>query len=124
MSCEICEKISAITQESILSPCFSGWGNNQELEGKEAHQRGSLSKEKAIDKAVGKGEEVFSLCRKLLSGMKERYPGKENNVNFQSKWTTMEGDIQYLTELAVLEVVCNDLDNNQVSKYLDDIQCM
>lgn len=36
--------------------------------------------------------------------------------------TTEEG-IQYLRELAVLEVFYNDLDNNQVSKDSDDVQC-
>lgn len=37
--------------------------------------------------------------------------------------TTTEEGIQYLRELAVLEVFYNDLDNNQVFKESDDVQC-
>ncbi|KAK4806759.1 hypothetical protein QYF61_005555 [Mycteria americana] len=55
--------------------------------------------------------------------MKARYPFKEDLANYQGKRTTTEEGIQYLRELAVLEVNYGDLDDKQVSKDLDDVQC-
>ncbi|KAK4806940.1 hypothetical protein QYF61_027307 [Mycteria americana] len=96
---------------------------SQELEGKEARQLGSLAKDKTIDKGIGKRAGVLSLWRRLLSSVKDRYPFKEELANSQSKWTTIEGGIQYLRELAMVEVIYN-LDDDQVSKDLDEIRCM
>ncbi|XP_050770282.1 NADH dehydrogenase [ubiquinone] iron-sulfur protein 4, mitochondrial-like [Gymnogyps californianus] len=48
----------------------------------------------------------------------------EELANSQSKWTTIEGGIQYLRELAMLEVIYNNLDVDQASEDLDQIQCM
>lgn len=56
--------------------------------------------------------------------MKDKYHFKEDLANSQSKWTTTEGGIQYLRELAMVEVTCKNLDDEQVSKNLDEIQCM
>ncbi|KAM6101009.1 uncharacterized protein LJ206_009010 [Theristicus caerulescens] len=39
------------------------------------------------------------------------------------KWTTMERGIQYLRELALLEVIYNDLNNEQLPKDPDEVQC-
>ncbi|KAK4810602.1 hypothetical protein QYF61_007339 [Mycteria americana] len=63
-----------------LLPCWDSGANSLELEGKEAKQLGSLSREGGIDKAIGKGEPARSLWRQLLSAMKERYPFKEDDV--------------------------------------------
>jgi len=45
-----------------------------ELEGKEAKQLGSLARDGGIDKAIGKKDQVLSLWRRLLSGVKEEVP--------------------------------------------------
>ncbi|KAK4811188.1 hypothetical protein QYF61_019819 [Mycteria americana] len=94
-----------------------------ELEGKEAKQLGSLSREGGIDKAIGKGEPALSLWRRLLSAMKERYPFKEDIIYRPGNWTTMERGIQYLRELAMFEVIYGDLDNKKLSKDPDEVQC-
>ena len=36
----------------------------------------------------------------------------------------MERGIQYLRALTMLEVIYDDLDNKQLSKYPDEVQCM
>ena len=56
--------------------------------------------------------------------MKERYPFKEDVVYRPGKWSTMEKGIQYLRELAMLEVIYGDLDNEQLSKEPDEVKCM
>ncbi|KAK4828908.1 hypothetical protein QYF61_001466 [Mycteria americana] len=108
----ICERISAIVQVSTLSPgCWDNGASSLKLKGKEAKQLGSLSREGGIDKAIGKGAKALSFWRRLLSGMKESHLGK---------WTTTERGIQYLRELAVLEVIHDDLNNEQLSTDLDE----
>ena len=70
--------------EQILSwllRCWNIGASSQELEGKEARQLGSLAKDKAIDKGIGKGAGVLSLWRRLLSSVKDRYPFKEELAN-------------------------------------------
>ena len=49
------------------------WDNGaSSLEGKEAKQLGSLASDGGIDKAIGKKEQVLSLWRRLLSGVREK----------------------------------------------------
>ncbi|KAM6103469.1 Friend virus susceptibility protein 1-like [Theristicus caerulescens] len=106
-----------------LLRCWDNGASSLELEGREAKQLGSLSREGGIDKAIGKGAKVLSLWRRLLSGVRERYPFKEDVICHPGKWTAMERGIQYLRELAVLEVIHNDLNNEQLSKDPDEVQC-
>ncbi|KAK4828889.1 hypothetical protein QYF61_001447 [Mycteria americana] len=80
-------------------------------------------KEGGIDKVIGKGAQALSPWRHLQSAMKERYPFKEDVLYRPGKWTTMERGIQYLRELAVLEVIYGDLDNEQLSKEPDEVWC-
>ncbi|KAK4806949.1 hypothetical protein QYF61_027316 [Mycteria americana] len=106
-----------------LLRCWDSGANSLELEGKEAKQLGSLSREGGIDKAIGKGAPARSLWRRLLSAMKERYPFKEDVVYRPGKWTTMEKGIQYLRELAVLEVIYGDLNDVRSPIDPDEVQC-
>ncbi|KAK4826693.1 hypothetical protein QYF61_010702 [Mycteria americana] len=79
--------------------------------------------EGGIDKAIGKGAQTLNLRRRILSAMKERYPFREDVICHPGKWTTMERGIQYLRELAMLEVIYGDLDNEQLSKDPDEVSC-
>ncbi|KAK4822000.1 hypothetical protein QYF61_006614 [Mycteria americana] len=106
-----------------LLRCWDSGANSLELEGKEAKQLGSLSREGGIDKAIGKGEPARSLWRRLLSAIRERYPFKEDVVYRSGKWTTMEKGIQYLRELAVLEVIYGDLNDVRSPIDPDEVQC-
>ncbi|KAK4813981.1 hypothetical protein QYF61_003814 [Mycteria americana] len=112
--------------EHIVTWLLRRWDNGAsslELEGKEAKQLGSLSREGGVDKAIGKGAQALSLWRRLLSAMKERYPFKEDVTYHPGKWTTMEKGIQYLRELAMLEGIYGDLDNEQLSKNPNEVPC-
>jgi len=94
-----------------------------ELEGKEAKQLGTLAREGGIDKAIEKKEQVLSLWRRLLSGIRERYAFSEDFVCYPGKWTNMEKGIQYLRELAVRELAYYDPDNEQLPTDPDEVQC-
>jgi len=63
-----------------LLRCWDNGARSLELEGKEAKQLGSLARDGGIDKAIGKKEQVVSLWRRLLSGVRERYPFSDNFV--------------------------------------------
>jgi len=54
--------------------------------------------------------------------MKESYSFKEDVMCHPGKWTTMERGIQYFRELAVLEVIYDDLNNEQLSKDPDEVK--
>jgi len=91
--------------------CWDNGASSLELEGKEAMQLGTLARDGAIDKAIGKKEQVLNLWRRLLSGVRERYPFSDDFVCCPGKWTNMERGIQYLRELAVWELVYNEPDD-------------
>jgi len=103
--------------------CWDNGVSSLELEGKEAKQLGSLARDGGIDKAVGKKDQVLSLWRRLLPGMRERYPFSDDFVCYPGKWTNMERGIQYLRELAVRELVYYEPDDEQVPIDPDEVQC-
>jgi len=94
-----------------------------ELDSKEAKQLGSLARDGGIGKAIGKKAQVLSLWRRLLSGVRERYPFSEDVVCYPGKWTNMERGTQYLRELPVRELVYCDLDDEQLPTDPDEVQC-
>ncbi|GAB0189130.1 hypothetical protein GRJ2_001378300 [Grus japonensis] len=106
-----------------LLRCWDNGASSLELEGREAKQLGSLSREGGIGKAIGKKAQALSLWRRLLSSVRERYPFSEDVVCQPGKWTTMERGIQYLRELAVREIVYYDPDNAQLPTDHDEVQC-
>ncbi|GAB0209689.1 hypothetical protein GRJ2_003434600 [Grus japonensis] len=80
--------------------CWDNGASSLELEGREAKQLGSLSREGGIDKAIGKKAQALSLWRRLLSSGRERYPFSEDVVCRPGKWTTMERVIDWKSEEA------------------------
>jgi len=94
-----------------LLRCWDNGASSLELEDREAKQLGSLARKEGIDKASGKKAQALSLCRRLVSGVRERYPFSEDVVCYPGKWTNMERGIQYLRELVVRELVYYDPDN-------------
>jgi len=57
-----------------LLRCWHNGASSLELEGKEAKQLGSLARNGGIDTAIEKKKQVLGLWRRLLSGVRERYP--------------------------------------------------
>jgi len=115
---------SHLPGEHIVTWLMRFWdkgASSLELEGKEAKQLGSLAREGGIDKAIGKKEQVLSLWRRLLSGMRERYPFSNDFVCCPGKWTNMERGIQYLRELAVRELVYHEPGDDQLPTHPDEV---
>jgi len=112
-------------EHSVTWPlqCWDNGASSLELEGKEAKQLGSLARDGGTDRAVGKKNQVLSLWRRLLSGVREKYPFSEDFVCYPGKWTNMERGIQYLRELAVQELVYYEPDDEQLPTDPDEVQC-
>ena len=91
-----------------LLQCWDNRASSLELDSKEAKQLGSLARDGGIDKSIGKKEQILSLWRRRLSGVRERYPFSDDFLCYPGKWTNMEMGIQYLKELAVRELVHNE----------------
>jgi len=106
-----------------LLRCWDNGASSLELEGKKAKKLGSLARDGGIDKAIGKKDQVLSLLRRLLSGVRERYPFSDDFVCFPGKWTSMKRGIQYLRELAVRELVYYDTDDKQLPTDPEEVQC-
>ncbi|XP_071892181.1 uncharacterized protein [Anas platyrhynchos] len=123
---EIRKDFSRHPGEHILTwllRCWDTGANSQQLEGSEAKQLGSFSRERLIARVIGREAQVLSLWRRLLAAVKERYPHKDDTVYQVSKWTTMDKGLQHLWELAVLEMLYSDLNNAQMPKDPDEVQC-
>ncbi|GAB0209721.1 hypothetical protein GRJ2_003437800 [Grus japonensis] len=106
-----------------LLRCWDNGNDSQQLESREAQQLESLARNRGIERGIGKEAAICSLWRWLLSSVRARYPFKEDLVNSPGKWTTADEGIQYLRELAVLEVIYSDLDDEEVSKDPENVLC-
>jgi len=104
-----------------LLRCCHYRASSLKLKNREAKQLGSLARKRGIDKAIGTKAQAFSLWRRLLSDVRERYPFIED-VCYPGKWANTERGIQYLRELAMWEVVYYDLENGQLPPDPDEVQ--
>ncbi|RMC14749.1 hypothetical protein DUI87_06923 [Hirundo rustica rustica] len=112
------------THESILTWLLRIWdaaANDTILDGSEARQPGSLSRDVVIDQGIGRTQQTLSLWRRLLTSVRDRYLCKEDLQVHQGKWSTMEQGIRCLRELAVLEIIFSE--DEIFPKSPDDVQC-
>ncbi|KAK4817217.1 hypothetical protein QYF61_003741 [Mycteria americana] len=75
----------------------------------------SRGEEEEEEELINKTETTRSLSPNELRDM------RKNFSHHPGKWTTTERGNQYLRELAVLEVIYGDLDNEQLSKDPDEV---
>ncbi|GAB0205734.1 ubiquitin carboxyl-terminal hydrolase 4 [Grus japonensis] len=73
-----------------LLHCWDNGASSLELEGREAKQLGSLSREGGIDKAIGKKAQALSLWRRLLSSVRESAPSLYANSLAVIDWKSEE----------------------------------
>ncbi|XP_014739822.1 PREDICTED: uncharacterized protein LOC106857961 [Sturnus vulgaris] len=112
------------TNESILTWLLRIWdaaANDTILDGSEARQLGSLSRDVVIDQGTGRTQETLSLWQRLLTSVKDRYLCKEDLQVHQGKWNTIEQGIRFLRELAVLEIIFSE--DERFPKSPDCVRC-
>ncbi|GAB0189364.1 hypothetical protein GRJ2_001401700 [Grus japonensis] len=74
-----------------LLRCWDNGASSLELEGREAKQLGSLSREGGIDKAIGKKAQALSLWRRLLSSVRESQVEERDNRVYWTVWIRWPG---------------------------------
>lgn len=119
MSCEIHKKILAVVHVNTLSPACSSVGvttdpSSLELEGKEAKQVGSLSRKGGSDRMIGKVTQVtvevtHVRCEGKIFLQGRCYMSPRQAEHLRERY-------QYLREVALLEVIYDDLDDKQLSR--------
>ncbi|RMC14538.1 hypothetical protein DUI87_09635 [Hirundo rustica rustica] len=122
--CDLRREFTRQTNESILTWLLRIWdaaANDPILDGSEARQLGSLSRDVVIDQGIGRTQQTLSLWRRLLTSVRERYLCKEDRQVHQGKWSTMEQGIRCLRELSVLEIIFSE--DERFPKSPDDVQC-
>ncbi|RMC01811.1 hypothetical protein DUI87_21619 [Hirundo rustica rustica] len=121
---ELRREFTRQTNESILTWLLRIWdaaANDTILDGSEARQLGSLSRDVVIDQGIGRTQQTLSLWQRLLTRVRDRYLCKEDLQVHQGKWSTMEQGIRCLGELAVLEIIFSE--DERFPKSPDDVQC-
>ena len=76
------------------------------LDGNEARQLGDIARDKSIDRAISRClDGAATLWDRILIAVKERYPYKELLQPAMKTWNTIEKGIQYLREIALVEML-------------------
>ncbi|RMC18137.1 hypothetical protein DUI87_05017 [Hirundo rustica rustica] len=81
------------TNESILTWLLRIWdaaANDTILDGSEARQLGSLSRDVVIDQGIGRTQQTLSLWRRLLTSVRDRYLCKEDLQATPQLWDYCE----------------------------------
>lgn len=104
-----------------LLRCRDNGAESHLLERSEAQQLGSIARDHQIEREIGAERGVCSLWRRLLASVRMRYPFKEYLANSPKKWTNAEEAIQYLRELALLEIIYPSHEINTSNP--EDISC-
>ncbi|XP_021239577.1 uncharacterized protein LOC110391946 [Numida meleagris] len=91
---------------SWLVRCWDRGASSLILDGNEARQLGSIARDSAVDRGIGRClPGATNLWERVLLAVKERYPFKDDLEPEMRKWHTAEKGIQYLREMAVVEML-------------------
>ncbi|KAJ7414759.1 hypothetical protein BTVI_40275 [Pitangus sulphuratus] len=91
-----------------LVRCWDNGARSHILEGHEAQQLRSLARDCEIKQGIPREPYNHSLWLQILNVVRDIYPFKEYLTSSPGKWMTAEGGVQYLRELAMLELIyCN-----------------
>ncbi len=89
-----------------LLRCWDSGASSLSLDGNEARQLGDIAGDKSIDRAISRClDEAATLWDRILIAVKERYPYKELLQPAKKTWNTIERGIQYLREIALVEML-------------------
>ncbi|XP_029819365.1 neurofilament heavy polypeptide-like [Manacus vitellinus] len=93
-----------------LVRCWDKGADSHVIEGDEARQLGSIARDPVIEQEMGREKMASSLWLRILHAVRVKYPFKESLKSSSRRWRTAEEGIQYLRELAMLEIIYSDPD--------------
>ena len=86
--------------------CWDNGANSVWLDSREAHQLDGVARDSAIDRAISTCQNgSFTLWKRMLLAVKERYTFKNDLMLEKRKLTDMEKGIHYLREYTVVEML-------------------
>jgi len=89
-----------------LLRCWDGGASSLPLDGNEARQLGDIAGDKSIDRGISRClDGAATLWEQMLIAVRERYPYKESLQPVVKMWDTIEKGIQYLREIAMVEML-------------------
>ena len=76
------------------------------LDGNKVRQLGGIAKDSSIDRGISRClDGAAALWERMLVAVRERYPFKDSLKPVMKKWDTIEKGMQYLREIAVVEML-------------------
>uniref|UniRef100_A0A8C9G1N5 Uncharacterized protein n=1 Tax=Pavo cristatus TaxID=9049 RepID=A0A8C9G1N5_PAVCR len=92
-----------------LLRCWDDGADSVHLEGGQLRLLGALCRESAVDSMICRREDcTFSLWKRMLSAVRQRYRYQGYVMPRPRPWFTLEEGIQYLRELAVVEMLYDE----------------
>ena len=89
-----------------LLRCWDSGANSVWLDSREARQLGGIARDSAIDRRISTCQnQAFTLWKRMLLAVKERYPFKDDLMPEKRKWIDMEKGIRYLREHTMVEML-------------------
>ena len=86
--------------------CWDSGASSLSLDGNEARQLGDIARDKSIDRGISRcSDGAATLWDRILIAVRERYPYKELLQPAMKTWDTIEKGIQYLREIALVEML-------------------
>ncbi|NXB91949.1 DZIP3 ligase, partial [Vidua chalybeata] len=120
------ERFTRLPDQSLLLWLYECWfaGAHVDvlLDSSEAEQLGSLSRDVAIDRGLGRRTGTHSLWTRLVGSVREAYSADELLVQ-RDRWNSRLEGVQYLTELSVADVLFGNTRNSQCLDDLDRACC-
>ena len=100
--------------------CWDGEASSLSLDGNKVRQLGGIAKDSSIDRGISRClDGAAALWERMLVAVRERYPFKDSLKPVMKKWDTIEKGIQYLREIAVVEMLYdpNFVPNNPCQEH-------
>ena len=100
------ERCSYKTIVTCLLRCWDSGVSSLSLDGNEARQLGDIARDKSIDRAISRClDGAATLWDRILIAVRERYLYIELLQPAMKTWDTIEKGIQYLREIALVEML-------------------
>ncbi|NXS23567.1 DZIP3 ligase, partial [Mystacornis crossleyi] len=123
---DIRERFTRLPEESLLLWLYDCWFAGASLDvflnRYEARQLGSLARDVAVDRGIGRRKGTLSLWRRLVESVRDAYAGHEVMVR-RARWNSKLEGVRYLTELTMLDILYGNTRNVQYLDNPDEAYC-
>ncbi|NXY52877.1 DZIP3 ligase, partial [Callaeas wilsoni] len=120
------QRFTRVPDQSLLLWLYDCWfvgaAVDVFLDSYEAKQLGSLSRDVAIDRRIGRRRGTLSLWTRLVSSVREARTADEVIV-YRDRWNNKLEGVHYLTELTMVDILYRNTRNIQYLHNPDEAYC-